>query len=348
VPAPAALPLVRTVPCVRYLKYLFAQGRTVEQVEQQASDLGLIYGGEAYLARLQASLDFPQPFRPNQPGHPQTQAWLDRQGISILFPAPGPPELRDALQLIQRPRAKEIIETLIVAGATRATIKVCLERERIEVSEKTLLWVERVFWDVSAMDSTELKAQLMSRTPDPGQLQTFPFLAEKYKKAAYGDPRLILSHMPKGPAAVMLAQARLGMPMSRVDLAKLYEMLETLMVTKAFELATSPNKDSMIELAAVMSAAKASADLREKCTKPAESAAETMRTTIIKYRRTGVYDVNALTGGNHRASPYTHGGVEPRDDRDTDGENAGPQGGGSSDQQDGQMVRSALRPEEVG
>lgn len=344
----AARPLVRAVPCLRYLKYLFAQGKSVEQVEQQAFDLGLLYGGEGYLTDLLLSLNFPQPFRPNQPGHPATQGWLEKHGIAVLFPAPGPGELREALQLIQKPRAKEIIETLVVAGATRATIKLCLEREKIETSEKVLLWVERVFWDIGAMDSTELKAQLLSRTPNPGQQEAFPFLSDKYKKASYSDPRLILSHMPRGPAAVMLAQARLGMPMSRVDLAKLYEMLETLMVTKAFEVATSPNKESMIDLAALMSAAKASADLREKCTKPAASAAETMRSAVIKYRQTGVYDVNALTAGNHRASPYTHGGDQPRDDRDTDGDDSGAQGGGAPDQQAVQVVRSPARPEKVG
>lgn len=359
-PGPAA-PLVRTVPCVRYLKYLFALGRTVEQVEQQALDLGLLYGGEEFLKTLQASLAFPVPFRPNQSTHPPSVAWLEKHGLAILFPAPGPPELRDAVRLIQKPRAKEILETLLLAGATRPAVAACLEREKIEMvsprlapeekrkaEERLLLWVERLFWDVGLMDSTELKALLLTRTPSPGQQAAFPFLADKFKKAAYGDPRLIMSHMPKGPAAVMLAQARLGMPMSRVDLSKLYEMLETLLVTKAFEVATSPHNDAMIFLAALMSAAKTSADLREKATKPADTATETVRSTIVKYRKTGVYDVNALTGGNHRASPYIYAGEhQPRDDRAEDATTSGTQAGGVADAEGDDVVRGQVRVEEV-
>lgn len=302
-------PLLRQVPCQRYLLYLLARGTRLPEIGERCESLRLIYGGEDFLQALHLSLELPDPFRPNSRTHEPSQTWLKEHGIAALFPSPWPAPAEAAFRLIQKPRAKEALETLLLAGSSREGIVLTLRRLGIQTSEETLLWAERLFWDISAMEVTELRAVLQMRAPSLAQVFANPYLAKKVERAMYRDPRLLLADVPKGPAAVLVAQTLLGVPQQKMNLEAFYQMMLEAISLRAMEAIYANGKDASFELLNYTSAAKAIADIKERLVKPDKQAQEGIQRATIVYRQQR-QNSPALTEGNHQVSPYIHVGEQ--------------------------------------
>lgn len=315
--------MLRASPIKLYLLYLLVRGWGLDKIEAHCLQLGLDYLHLDYLKKVQTEAEFPQVFRPNDIHHLASRKWLEDHGLGELFPSPQPPEFHAAFQLIQKPRAKEVLETMALAKATPETITQSLLRIRVRTTPEVVALALKLFWNMEVVDSQEVRVLLHLRTTahqdapvedsvDPKgntrpRSSPLPGFAAAVKKASYADPRLMVASIPGSPLAVLLAQSALGMPLSKVDLAKVYDMLIVLLTHKVIENATSTAADATLRTQTALSSVKLAQEIQLKFVAPDKNTGDLLKAAMIRYEKSGVMGTDVLAGltqGQFSVNPY--------------------------------------------
>lgn len=315
--------MLRASPIKLYLLYLLVKGWGLDRIEAHCLQLGLDYLHLDYLRRVQTEAGFPQVFRPNDINHLPSRKWLEENGLGELFPGPQPPVFQAAFQLIQRPRAKEVLETMALAKAYPETIAQSLLRIRIRTTPEVVVMALKLFWNMEVVDSQEVRVLLHLRTTahqEPPLEDTvnaqgnpraarspLPGFAAAVKKASYADPRLMVASIPGSPLAVLLAQSALGMPLSKLDLAKVYDMLIVLLTHKVIENATSTAADATLRTQTALTSVKLAQDIQSKFVAPDQNTHDLLKAAMIRYEKSGITGTDALTQltqGKFSINPY--------------------------------------------
>lgn len=234
--------MIRRSPCELYIKYLLVHpdGYTDDSVLDIVRGQQLDYLGHEYLKRLRARLRIPVPFYPNNKLHSPSKKLLVRHKILGFF-HPDEDSIT-AHHLLQKPRAKELIETMVIAGESHGVIAHRLRSIGSTVKVRAVKRYCGFYWNVELVDSTELRALLRMRVEHPRyrddgmeplpeqRLQMFAM-----NKVQYQDPRRMMVDMPVIPMAGLMNQMRMGLMPSQVELARLANVTRVAATVRAFE-----------------------------------------------------------------------------------------------------------------
>ena len=228
--------MIRRSPAEFYIKYLlshpdnFSDEDVVKSVQGHQLDLP----GGSYLERLRHQLVRPQPFFPYDIHHHPSYQFLNRNRIYFAF---HPDEaMMDALKILALPRAKEMVETMMIIDDPPILILHRLESLGLRTDKKSLVRYAHHFWNIQLVDSTELRALLDMRfktelPDDAGGKDVARGLS--LRKAAYADPRLIAANSPSAQAASLIYSVRSGFLPTRLDVSKLISTTAELAIAQA-------------------------------------------------------------------------------------------------------------------
>jgi hypothetical protein len=224
--------VIRRSPCERYIKYLLVHpdGYSTDAVRDIVRSQGLDYLSDDHTNKLgeQLKKHKPVPFKPLNLRHGRSRRFLSKEQVYGFFHPDEPSVI--AHNLLEKSRAKEVIEAMSMVGEAPAFISHRVKLLGLKCTPKAIERYMHFYWDTNLVDSTELRALMRMRTEwmqvprDAMGLHPDQWLQyDSLKKAAYKDPRRMLMEMPVTPVAGMLGQMRLGLMPSQVDLSRIAE-----------------------------------------------------------------------------------------------------------------------------
>lgn len=234
--------MIRRSPAETYIKYLLLHPKKYSNAD--VIDIlryaQLDFLGEWYLTKLREQLDPPSPFYPSDVNHRATNHFLYNSGLVWIF---RPDEAgRKAFKILEKPRIKEFVEAMLISGAPSVAIAMSITRQRSwPCTAQTIERYKDFFWNMDLVDSTELRALLQLRLdwlqahPDPQvRLQH-----DSMKRAFWNDSRKTAADMPFSPVSSLIAQMRMGVSPSRLDLAKVLEQTRHVVALRMYESAAN-------------------------------------------------------------------------------------------------------------
>jgi hypothetical protein len=175
-----------------------------------------------YLARLRSRLATPVPFYPADQLHRPSQRFLLREGIRLFFHPDR--SMTRAFELLDDPRAKEMVETGVMSGHTPVWVAALLRRRGIGATAEAVERYVAHFFDLKLVDSSELKVLFDLRmvgepTSDPHE-QT-ALAAELSGKHMYSHLARVTAHQAATPVACIMHEMRMGIMPSALELGKI-------------------------------------------------------------------------------------------------------------------------------
>jgi len=135
--------------------------------------------------------------------------------------------------------------------------------------------------------------------------------AEILKRLSYSDPRTVLSSLPPSPLSVALSRAALGLPLTRFDLQKAYDILITLSTLRLSEAVVDRHPESALRLSALASAVRTLQTIQKEFGASTANLAQQIQAIGIRYESTAHYgEIGEKTGGHHRTNPYSTADAE--------------------------------------
>jgi len=99
-----------------YIKYLISLGLDMEGINKSLISFSLSPIEDSYLVRLQAELETPSDFRPNEKSHDPTTAWLRKHKIYSLWHEQDFPHVTRAFQMLQTPKVRQIVDIFTLSA----------------------------------------------------------------------------------------------------------------------------------------------------------------------------------------------------------------------------------------
>lgn len=295
--------MIRRSPCEVYIKYLLSHpdGRSVELVRSLVRSQQLDYPSDAYAKRLQSELIRPSTYIPYDKTHrPSAQFLRKHKLVGFYHPDRA---CAEAHRLLTLPRAKELIETMTIAGDGDAAIVFRLRGLGVHTQVEALQRYRTFYWDLELVDSTELRGLLNlrhehmtwgSNVTDDDRMQKAA-LAKVTRK----DPRKMAADMPISPMAGLFNQMRMGYMPSKIELARLAATARTAAVMRVAEstieggqYAAAAGRDWSI-------VAKEMTSLIKDIGDPDATLSKQLQTLAIETETTDVPHIKQLSGGNH-------------------------------------------------
>jgi len=141
-------------PAEYYLKYLVAHPDklTDADIEDRCLDEGLDFIGKDYIKRLRKKCKPPEPFYPDNGAHVPSITFLSEQRLWDLFQRSVP--MKMALEVLEKPRAKEFVETMILTGVPPSAICAYVShRCGTYCTPEGLALYRHYFWNIDLLDS---------------------------------------------------------------------------------------------------------------------------------------------------------------------------------------------------
>lgn len=204
-------------PAEFYIKHLllWPDGYSDEEVIQLLDDVGLDYIDQKYIERVRKGLKPPSPFYPLDASHSRSQRFLVKSGLFYIFQPDD--DMKTALSLVKKPRAKEFIEAMSLSGAPTEYMKMTLKRQfSVTCTSKALERYLYFFWNMDLVDATQLRVLLQMRYRDLNGEKGYD---KMLRNAYFQDARKVAADLPYSPTSSMLAQMRMGLRPGRVEVA---------------------------------------------------------------------------------------------------------------------------------
>ncbi len=298
--------MIRRSPCELYIKFLLAHPRSfaVEEVRDKLREMGLDFPNEIYVGNLQRKMDVPTPFLPLNKAHKASQRFLVKHRLQGFFD----PDEASAMahDLVKNPRAKELIETMMLTEEPLALTSHFVRQQGARCSVAALKRYTTYYWDLSLVDSVETRALLQMRTSyliyrDDGE-EVSPqdrLQWDALKRASYKDPRRLATEMPITPMAGLLNRMRMGYMPSNVDLAKLAHATRVVSTVRAYGEAMSgaPNSAASARDFAVVS--RVMTDLINEMGSPDLELHKELQQLALQTEDIRPPSIHQLSGGNH-------------------------------------------------
>lgn len=313
--------MIRHSPADQYIKGLVLKGYRSGPLVQVLAGLNLDYPGPAYIRRVRKELlsKLPEPFRlRTYAKHRPTRDFLIRQGVYEMFQSP--PEMELAFVILEKPRAKEFIETLLIAHApTHAIAYRLANMHHVRgCSTRVVDLYKKYFFNVDLLDSSEVKAVLQLRIDNLLVMQSKSGEEARQglalKKAYYSDPRKVAADMPHSPFSALVAQLQMGILPDTMDLKKLAETSAMLAQIRLFEaMAATPHEFDKRALNLAQTA-RILQEIQEAKIRPEEELRNQLEAVKLKTSQTALPLLAELTGGAHTvdlvATPTSSGGSD--------------------------------------
>jgi hypothetical protein len=221
---------VRRSPCELYQKFLICHpdGYGDEQIRDIVVGQQLDFLGMPYLARLRVGLARPVPFYPVDQLHRPSQRFLIREGLRLFF-HPDRSMVR-ALELLGDPRAKEMIETGAMSGHQPVWVASLLRRRGIGATTEAVERYLEHFYDLRAVDSSELKLLAELRTvqqPSADPHEQVMLAAAFNPQNLYSNLHRVTAQQAATPLAAIMYEMRMGLMPSALELGKIASAART-------------------------------------------------------------------------------------------------------------------------
>jgi len=289
--------MIRHSPSEYYLKYLvvhpdrFDNGQIREIVRGQQLD----FIGEPYLERLRVTCVPPVPFYPSDALHRRSQRFLMKEAIRLLFL---PDEhMRAANALLGQPRAKELIETLILSGSEPGWICAVLKKKGFSASPEAAKFYKHFYWNIDLVDSTELKAILALRAAtDESSDRDVKVLSPVLSKAYYTDPRRMAAYMPISPLSGLMNTMRMGILPTNNELAKIASAARVAATIRTLEAAMNGDPERGRDYAIIASSMN---QMMDTIGVPDEDLKEGLTNLVLQTEDAPVPHIHQLSSGQH-------------------------------------------------
>ena len=319
--------MIRHSPAEFYLKYLvvhpanYSNDRIVDLCKRDQLDPL----SDEYLEQLRSSCVAPVPFYPKDPLHVKSQRFLYREKLQQLFIPDD--DMRIALRLVKRSRAKEFTESMILAGAPLDRIAAALGPHRgFPASTRAVEYFKHYFWNTDLLDSTEMRALLQLRVPvaPENASDAVKKATTAYGKAYKEDPRVLAAELPNHPLVAMMSQMRMGFMPRKVDLVGIIEAARTAATMRALEATFRDGPFDSKKALEFSTVAKTMSEMLETVVKPDERLREELSTIALKTEEGPVPYIHQLSGGSHTVemspkAPNEQGREQSRSDSGADG-----------------------------
>lgn len=299
--------MIRHSPAENYFRYLVAHPNCYDNkyIEDLANELNLDYLGDWYMKWLRDRVRPPTPFYPEDESHVPSFRFLTREG---LFKAFQPDKFyREALRILAKPRWRELVESMIISGATNEIVAHAVRvRMKGSMHEESIRLYRYFFWNIDLLESLELRALLelrnsghLAKTDDTTQRQ---FLA--LRALRHTDPRAVASRLPSTPLSGLIAQMELGVMPRKIDMAEVVDrtMEAALLRTHAAVLQGGPMGSQMAT--AFSMTAEAMSRLKQTVVNPEDQLREDLKRIGVATTPHKVPTVAQLTGGNHTTNVH--------------------------------------------
>lgn len=298
-------------PAEYYLKYLLLhpENHSTPEVILQMEELGLDAINTPYVERLRTKLKPPKPFYPLDKGHAASFRYLLREKINRVF-VPDK-NTRVALEIVRKPRAKELVEALLLSQTPHDYVCAVLGRTRkIVCTPEALKVYEHYFWNLDLIDSSQMRVLLQLRYKtlngsDDGVVRMLD-------RAYYQDPRRVASELPSSPTTAMLTQLRMGVLPGKTDIGtQALDNRRIAMLRASEALYRDGPNDSQRGMNHLQSV-RMLTDLLEFVVKPDQNMQEQLAAVTLRTDTRSLPTLAQLSGGRHTAE------MQPLKDRHDD------------------------------
>lgn len=220
-------------PAQRFVEFLILAGEDTGTVVERLRGQGLDQLEPGDVDRVRQRLDPPTPFNPWDRCSVHTQQYLAGLGVRGCF-HPGP-EQRCAAELLEKPRAREMLEAALISGGSERWTSALLRNRDIMLNPRSVAAYRRTYFDVDAATLPELRRAVSARVP----------VSER------GDLRVLALGTRGSPLAQMMLLLRLGSLPSNVELTKLVKATQCAATASTLEATLAGRPRRARSLAAV-------------------------------------------------------------------------------------------------
>lgn len=298
--------MIRRAPCELYIKFLLIHphGFSHDAVRNSLHAMGLDFPGTAYLERLEQTLSVPKPFQPGDQKHFGSQRFLMKHRLTQFFHPDDASRL--AHDLVKNARAKELIETMTLTDEPLAVVAHVVRSRGTRCTVEALQRYCAFYWDLSLVDSVEINALLRMRSEhlvyrDDGiEVKNHDRLqAAALGKAAYKDPRRLVTEMPITPMAGLLNRMRMGFMPSSVDLSRLADATRKAATVRAFDATMSGHPNAAASARDFAVVAKVMTDLINDIGNPDQEIQKELQQLALHTEDRKPPTIHQLSAGNH-------------------------------------------------
>lgn len=298
--------MIRHSPAENYFRFLVAHPKCYDNkyIESIAAELKLDYLGDWYIQWVRGRVVPPKPFHPEDPTHRASYRFLVREGLLNAFvPNRG---YNEALRILAKPRWRELVESMILAGAADDIVAHALRvRQHATMSDDGIRLYKHFFWNIDLLESMEMRVLLelrhsgMLTADDVGQKHSLATRAFRHT-----DPRVVAARLPSSPLAGLVTQMELGVMPRKIDMGEVAErtMEAALLRTYASVQSGGPLNAQMGQGYAVI--ADIMGRLKQVLVNPEDKLREDLKRISVATTPQKVPTVAQLTGGNHTTNVH--------------------------------------------
>jgi hypothetical protein len=180
----------------------------------------LDYIGVSHLEQLRASCKPPVPFYPDRRAHAATTRFLIQEGLESIFRPDK--HMSMAMGFVDKPRAKELIESMLLTRSSLEWINSSLRRMQITSTVQAVDYYRFYYFNLDLVDPDAIKAFMLNRavvpvTNDPNEQR----LNELYRQAMLQSERVQSAQMAITPFAGIMSLMRRGIMPSSINLSRI-------------------------------------------------------------------------------------------------------------------------------
>ena len=289
-------------PAQFYIKSLIADpdGITTEALVDRLLDEGVDYISVDYLDRLRARMRIPTPFHPTNVRHTRSVDFLVQERLLKIFQPDA--HMRVARALLEMPRAKEFIESMILIQVPYTATAAYVSRQfGVQCTARALELYAHYFWNTNLLDSSQMRLLIALRFEQAEETEKSPLKGKKklLDRAYYKDPRKMAAEIPPTKTSAMLLQLRLGSaPPKQTVAAQLMSAQETL-YSRLLEVLHEDSLAGSQKVANYANGARVLQELVEMVIKPEDQMKDQLRALTMRTNKTSMPSVHQLTQGNH-------------------------------------------------
>lgn len=301
--------MIRRAPAEGYFKYLVVHPSMYDNayIKDIARELSLDYLGDWYVQWLRERLRPPTPFYPEDLTHSPSQHFLMRE--CLLRPFHPTPDWSSVLRILNKPRLREVIETMLLSDAPYSAISHAMDvRYSVAFSVESVRLFKLYFWDIDLLDSFEMRTLLdMRHSGVLGNIEAHKdalLQLPSIKRMRHTDPRVIAARMPHTPLAAALAQLELGVMPKKMDLAVLLEQAQFTTLLRATEAAHNGGPVGATMSQAFFAAAESVQRLKAAVVNPEDKLRSDLKRISLATTSKKVPTLAQLTNGNHTTNVH--------------------------------------------
>lgn len=285
-----------------------------ESIKEMLEERGLDALQTKYITRLRSRLSRPNPFRPSERKHAASYHFIMREGVYDLFIQDE--AMKTAFRLLEMPRAKEFIETMLLSHAPAAAIASAIVRDqRMPCSPTAIERYKHYFWNIELLDASQMRALLNYRqesSGSDGENATREDRAEYQaaKKASWLDARRLAADLPYSPVTALMAQMRMGVMPSNHELAQTMILTRQFATMRTLEATMYGGERDSHRALNFSLVAKNMGEMLETVVKPDEALRQDLERIALRTDLRPIPSIHQLSDGKHTVE------LQPKEEAD--------------------------------